>query len=190
MTIMGKKNDHVTPPQSLMTLANKITVIRILLIPIIVICLLKNMSTWVITLLAFCMLTDLLDGFVARIKKERTPLGAFLDPMADKLLLTAVFLTLTFLNRIDMWVFIVIFSRDLLIVLGWSIIYILTSSSKITPRLLGKLTTAAQMSLAFVFIIPFSAAGRNVILWTTVALTTISAIEYIFIAERRLGEWG
>ncbi|MCB4757415.1 MAG: CDP-alcohol phosphatidyltransferase family protein [Elusimicrobia bacterium] len=187
MKKLREKNESAAEP---MTLANKITVLRIILVPIIVIALLKHYTAWVLALLIFSMLTDFLDGLAARWKGERTLLGAFLDPMADKLLLTSLFLTLTIINRIDVWVFVVVFSRDLLIVLGWTIIFILTDSSKIKPTLLGKITTAAQMCTALGYILPLPALVQITFLWIMVVLTISSAIEYIIIAEKRLGEWG
>jgi len=176
--------------KSVMTLANKITVVRILLIPVIVIGLLEQHNNWVYLLLAISMATDLLDGLAARRLGERTRLGAFLDPMADKLLLTAVFLTLTFLKRIDMWVFVVVFSRDLMIVLGWTVIFILTGSSTVQPRPLGKSTTAAQMVMALAIMLPMPAPVVNGLLWLTIGLTVASAIDYLRVGERRLGDWG
>ncbi len=146
-----------------MTLANKITVLRILLIPVIVIGLLLEHKTWVYILLGFSMLTDLLDGLASRARKERTRLGAFLDPMADKLLLSAVYLTLTYLQIIHPWVFVLVFSRDLLIVLGWVVIYILTGSAKIQPQILGKITTAIQMLTALSFIVPLFADFQHIL---------------------------
>jgi cardiolipin synthase len=176
--------------KKVLTLANKITILRMLLIPIIVIGLIEGHTTWVYALLAVSMATDLLDGLVARRRGERTRLGAFLDPMADKLLLTAVYLSLTFLHRIDMWVFVVIFSRDLMIVLGWSVIFILTNSSTVQPRPLGKSTTAAQMATALAVLIPLPDAAVSAMLWIMIALTIASAIDYLRVGERRLGEWG
>lgn len=172
-----------------MTLANKITVGRIVLIPVIVIGLLQHRTTWVALLFFFSILSDFLDGLAARRRGERTKLGAFLDPMADKLLLTAVYITLTTLGKIQMWVFVVTFSRDLLIVLGWIVIYILTGASNIEPRPLGKITTAVQMAAALVFVMnlpdPFSA----ILLWCAIACTTASAIDYIIVGEKKLGAW-
>lgn len=173
-----------------MTLANKITIVRIVLIPVIVIGLLKQRTDWVIALLAFSMATDLLDGLAARLRGERTRLGAFLDPLADKILLTAVYMTITYLGLIETWVFVVIFSRDLLIVIGWGVIYILTSSSTIAPRLLGKATTAVQMATALAFIIDFPEGGRSFLLTATIIFTIASAIDYILVGEKRLGQWG
>lgn len=176
--------------RKVLTLANKITILRMALIPVIVIGLLEGLSLWVYALLAFSMFTDLLDGIVARRRGERTRLGAFLDPMADKLLLTAVYLTLTFLKSIDMWVFVVIFSRDLMIVLGWAVIFILTGSSTIQPRPLGKSTTAVQMATALAVMLPLPRSVGHVMVWMTIALTIASAIDYLRVGERRLGEWG
>jgi len=136
------------------------------------------------------MATDLLDGFAARRRGERTRLGAFLDPMADKLLLTSVFLSLTYLHQIPVWVFVAIFSRDVLIVLGWSVIFILTGSSTVQPRPLGKATTAAQMITALAVIVQAPAIATIVLLWIMIALTVISAVDYVRTGEKRLGEWG
>lgn len=173
-----------------MTLANKITILRMALIPVIVIGLLEGHSGWVYALLLVSMITDLLDGLAARKRGERTRLGAFLDPMADKLLLTAVYLTLTLLKRLDMWVFVVIFSRDLMIVLGWTVIFILTGSSTVQPRPLGKSTTAAQMATALAVMVPFPDVAVSAMLWITIVLTIASAVDYLRVGERRLGEWG
>jgi cardiolipin synthase (CMP-forming) len=177
------------PTKKVMTLANKITISRMLLIPIIVIGLLEGHTTWVYILLAISMLTDLFDGLVARRRGERTQLGAFLDPMADKLLLTAMYLTLTYLGRIDMWVFVVVFSRDLMIVLGFAVIYILTGSTAVTPRPLGKTATAAQMCTALAVLLPFPPVVSVIMMWTTITLTIASLVDYLRVGERRLGEW-
>jgi cardiolipin synthase len=169
-----------------MTLANKITILRILLIPAIVIGLLLDRKPWMYILLGFSMLTDLLDGLAARSRKERTRLGAFLDPLADKLLLSSVYLTLTYLHIIHPWIFVLVFSRDLLIVLGWTVIYILTGSSKIQPQILGKITTALQMATALSYIIPSLAGLQIPLLWSSVAATIVSAVDYVIIGQKRL----
>jgi len=175
--------------KSVMTLANKITVVRILTIPAIVIGMLEQAHVWVYALLTFSMATDLLDGLAARRRGERTRLGAFLDPLADKLLLIAVYMTLTHMGVIEVWVFVIIFSRDLLIVLGWSVIYILTGSSNITPRVLGKVTTAVQMAVALLFMLEVPETIHHFLLWAMILLTIASAADYVRLGEKRLGEW-
>src|SRR6202163_1184064 len=128
-----------------MTLANKITVLRIIAIPILIIALLEHQLGWARAIFILSILSDALDGTIARIRGERTPLGSFLDPMADKLLLLGTFIAYTYLGWIPVWIFITVISRDLIIILGWTVVYILTGNSKIEPRLLGKFTTALQM---------------------------------------------
>src|SRR5687768_10261011 len=103
-----------------MTLANKITLVRIVLIPVIIIGLLQGTPFWPDVFFILSVVTDVLDGFVARRRGERTVLGSFLDPVADKLLLVSVYLTLAHLRQLPLWAFVVVFSRDLLIFLGWN----------------------------------------------------------------------
>lgn len=173
-----------------MTLANKITVGRLVLIPAIVIGMLEKRLLVVCALLGIFMISDFLDGLAARKLGERTRLGAFLDPMADKLLLSAVFLTLTHLDKLGVWVFVVIFSRDVLIVLGWLMILILTGSAAIQPRPLGKATTALQMATALVFMIDgVPVPVKHVFLYSSVFLTAASAIDYIVVGNQRLVEY-
>jgi cardiolipin synthase len=173
-----------------LTLANKITLLRILLIPAIVIALHFHEMSWFHVLFIFTAFTDLLDGFIARLRGEQTRVGAFLDPMADKLLLTSVYLTLTTLGIIDVWVFVVVFSRDLLIVLGWGIIYILTRAAVIQPRILGKITTAVQMLAAFAFTLDFiEPIVKKTLLGAIVTLTIVSVVDYILVGEKKLGQW-
>lgn len=185
---MNEKNLH--NKKFRFTLANKITLLRIVMIPVTLICLLKQLYPAFYALFAFAVLTDLLDGLAARLRKEQTLLGAFIDPMADKLLLTSVYMALVHLGLIDVWVFVVVFSRDLLIVLGWSVIYILTRSFVIEPRILGKTTTAVQMFAALFFTIPqLDATLHKILLTAIVVLTSVSIVDYIFVGERRLGQW-
>lgn len=189
-----KTTDAATPPvdaskKKMMTLANKITILRIITIPVIVIGMIESQKEWVYVLLGFSMMTDLLDGLAARYRGERTRLGAFLDPLADKLLLTSVYMTLTLLGIVQTWVFVVVFSRDLLIVLGWVMIFILTGSTKIQPQILGKITTAVQMITALTYIIPLSLEVQRICLWTSIALTVASAIDYILVGQKRLASW-
>ena len=151
---------------------------------------LENKINTVLALLGFCMLTDFLDGFAARYRDEQSRLGSILDPLADKLLISSVFLTLATLDLIDMWVFVVFFSRDLLIVLGWLIIFILTGSSKIENRKTGKITTAIQMGTALAIIWGTTHQIQTGIIWLSVLFTIASTIEYVIVGEKRLGEWG
>ncbi len=174
-----------------MTLANRITLLRIGLIPVFAILFLERrdnplLSNWMLGVYAFAIFTDLLDGLAARIRMERTPLGTFLDPLADKLLATVSFVLLTYRGDIPLWVFVVVFSRDLIIVLGWTIVYILTSSSKIEPRPLGKATTFLQMSSCIALLFPVPVAMAYWIVRVMALVTILSAIDYMWIGSKRL----
>jgi cardiolipin synthase len=173
-----------------MTLANKITILRVLLIPPLVIGLLLDAPVWPAVIFLFSMLTDVLDGMAARLRGERTQLGVFLDPMADKLLLSATYLTLSYLHKIPLWAFVVVFSRDLLIVLGWSVIYILMKSSVIVPRWLGKVTTFTQMATLLCVMVGVPSKIVDPLFWSMITLTVASTIDYVSIGARRLGQFG
>lgn len=173
-----------------MTLANKITVLRIIAIPLLVIALFENQFIWARVIFILSIVSDALDGALARIRGERTPLGAFLDPLADKLLLVATFVTYTALGWIPLWIFIAVLSRDMLIVMGWAIVYILTGNAKIQPRLLGKITTASQMAVALGRLFNIPAPWFNAIVYTMITVTILSACDYIWVGNKRLGAFG
>jgi cardiolipin synthase (CMP-forming) len=170
-----------------MTLANRITILRILLIPVFIITLIEGYYPWPVLIFSFSCITDALDGFVARYRKQITPLGSFLDPMADKFLMFSSYLLCSYLKIIPTWVFVVILSRDLLIVLGWAIIYFITGSTEIKPRLLGKLTAIIQMFTMWVILLGIVPQMYITgLLYLTILITSLSGFDYIYIGSRKL----
>ena len=170
-----------------MTLASKITVLRIMAIPFYVIALLEGRLVWAQIILCLSVFSDALDGTIARLRRERTPLGAFLDPLADKLLLVVTYVIFSYLNWIPLWVLVAVLSRDLIIILGWSVVYILTNNSKIEPRPLGKITTALQMGVAVARLFHFPDPYYHSVLYLMIAATMLSAGDYVWIGNKRLG---
>jgi cardiolipin synthase len=170
-----------------MTLASKITVLRIIAIPFLVLALQEGHIAWAQFLFCFSVFSDALDGTIARWRGERTPLGAFLDPLADKLLLLVTYITFGYLKWIPLWVFVAVISRDLLIILGWTVVYILTTNSKIQPRPLGKVTTALQMALAMAKLFHMADPFYSWLLYSMIAATLLSAADYVWIGNKRLG---
>ena len=155
-----------------MGLANWLTVLRILLIPVF------------ITLLVFgaAAITDLLDGWAARHWKDESKLGAFLDPMADKLLLMSSFVTLTWLKVLPFWIAAVVISRDLILVIGALAIHM--AGGRITPRptRAGKLATFFQVVTVFLGVVaPFYdwPAGLRGVIWLAATFTIVSGLQYI-----------
>jgi cardiolipin synthase len=173
-----------------MTLANKITVLRIIAIPVFVVLLWEQHLGWARALFAASVASDALDGTIARIRGERTPLGTFLDPLADKLLLVSTYIAFTAQGLIPLWVFIAVLSRDMLIVMGWTLVYILTGNSKIQPRPLGKVTTALQMAAAVAMLFNFPAPLYQWTLHAMILATLLSAADYVWLGNKRLGAFG
>lgn len=184
---------------SSLNLANRITIGRIVLVPVFVILLLQyersalGSSEWarILAVVAFftAILTDAVDGFIARTRGQQTELGTFLDPLADKLLLTTsiILLALPSLNfqyRIPLWFVVLALSRDLIITLGALLIHILSGSVKIAPSALGKLTTFSQMiAVAWVLLkIPYP----QYLVYVSALLTLLSGIHYIVLGSRQL----
>ena len=131
-----------------MGLANWLTVLRILLIPVFVSLLVYKQRGPALAVFLLAALTDLLDGYVARQRGSQSRLGAFLDPLADKLLLVSSFVTLTWLRVLPFWIAAVVISRDLILMLGALAIHM--AGSRITPRptAAGKATTFFQVASA------------------------------------------
>ena len=170
-----------------MTLASKITVIRIIAIPFFAIALTEHYFRVAQIIFCLSVFSDALDGAIARLRGERTPLGAFLDPLADKLLLVVSYVVFSYLNWIPLWVFVAVVSRDLIIILGWSVVYILTGNKKIEPRPLGKVTTALQMTVAIGNLFAIGGPLYHVVLEAMIAATILSAGDYVWIGNKRLG---
>ena len=181
-----------------MTLANKITIIRILLIPFFITCFIYYtperdfLRLIALAIFTVSMLTDAIDGYVARKYYQKTRLGTVLDPMADKLLIISAFISLSMIAvlpqefRIPPWVSIVVISRDILIVLGFLIIHMLIGEIEIKPSILGKITTAFQMVTIVVVLLQFR---YSYVIWTTAAIfTALSGVGYLVRANRILNE--
>lgn len=172
-----------------MSLADKLSILRILLIPFFVACLLYFNSHNLflryvaIALFGVAVLTDFFDGLVARLKNEKSPIGQVIDPLADKLLLITAFISLYALRgtlplefKIPLWVILVIISRDFIILLGVLILNFLKIDPPIAPSLWGKLTTFFQMFTILSVLMNFSFCP---LIWTAaVIFTLISGIGY------------
>jgi cardiolipin synthase len=170
-----------------MTLASKITVLRIIAIPFFAIALLEHHGVAAQIIFCLSIFSDALDGTIARVRGERTTLGAFLDPLADKLLLVVCYIVLSFLAMIPLWVFVAVVSRDMIIILGWTVVYILTGNSKIQPRPLGKVTTVLQMAVALTKLFPTFEFLYQPLLYVMITATVLSAADYVWIGNMRLG---
>lgn len=165
-----------------MGLANWLTVLRILLIPIFVTLLVYRQRGPALAVFLAAALTDLLDGYVARQRGSQSRLGAFLDPLADKLLLVSSFVTLTWLRALPFWIAAVVISRDVILMVGALAIHM--AGGRITPRptLTGKLATFFQvLTVLMGLLAPFYHAPRlgRAVMWVAATFTVVSGLQYI-----------
>jgi cardiolipin synthase len=165
-----------------MGLANWLTVLRILLIPVFVTLLVYRQRGPALAVFLAAALTDLLDGYVARQRGSQSRLGAFLDPMADKLLLVSSFVTLTWLKALPFWIAAVVISRDLILMVGALAIHM--AGGRITPHpsRAGKLATFCQVLTVLAGLLaPFYPLGTltRVIVWLAATFTIVSGLQYI-----------
>jgi cardiolipin synthase len=175
------------------TTPNLLTLLRICLAPFLVAAVLENNYALSFVLFVVAGLTDALDGLLARLLKQRTMLGQYLDPVADKLLLSTLFVVLTYKGLIPARVTVLVFGRDLGILVVAAILYAAVGRREFKPSLLGKVNTLAQVSaVAAVLLHQLNTAHWVVISCTvaldaTMVLTVLSGLHYAWSAARRAG---
>ena len=131
-----------------MTIANLITIMRFLLVPGVVLALLSEQWQWAFAGFVVAGVSDGVDGFIARNFNQRTKLGAYLDPMADKLLLVSVFVMLGYMGELPLWLVIAAVSRDALIVCAVVLSTVMGNPVEVKPLMVSKANTAFQIILA------------------------------------------
>ncbi|HLZ33894.1 MAG TPA: CDP-alcohol phosphatidyltransferase family protein [Nitrospira sp.] len=167
-----------------MNIPNSLTILRILLIPVYIGLLVYERFDQALIVLLVAGITDALDGTIARAANQRTRLGAFLDPLADKLLLTSGFITLSTIHLIPSWVTIVVVSRDAILLLGTAVAQFTESHINIAPTFLGKGTTFLQLS--YVLLVIFFSSHQvdlgllSPLLFGMVAFTVSSGFHYLY----------
>ncbi|OLB57538.1 MAG: CDP-alcohol phosphatidyltransferase family protein [Nitrospirae bacterium] len=173
-----------------MNLPNSLTILRILLIPVFIGFLLYERYEYSLAVLLLAGLTDGLDGTIARVANQRTRLGAYLDPVADKLLLTSGFVTLSVLHLVPSWIAIVVVSRDMMLMTGTLLARLTESQLDISPTLLGKGTTLVQLSyLILVVVLTSRQMDLSLIqplLYLMVCVTVMSGFHYLYRGFTRL----
>lgn len=167
----------------MLNLANSLTILRILMAPVISILLVYKYWRLGLAIFVLAGITDALDGFIARVRAQRTELGMILDPLADKLLLSATFVTLVYLRQIPQWLFIIAISRDLIVVGGFLVIYIVKGEATVSVSWIGKITTGLQMLTVLVTLVAHVAGGAGFyvsgVIYLTAAVTILSGLDYL-----------
>jgi cardiolipin synthase len=180
--------------RQLLTAPNQLTLLRMLFLPFIVDNLVDRHYTTALVLFVLAGLSDGLDGFLARRLHQQTLLGQYLDPIADKLLLSTMFLSLSIMHKIPWRYTVMVFSRDISILAASSVLYAIAGLRDFRPSIFGKANTFSQVAAIF-FVLLFEVErvrwiwiGRTAFLWATFAFTVISGVHYVFLASHRLRE--
>jgi cardiolipin synthase len=174
------------------SLPNTITLLRLLFIPFIVLYILDADYRMALLLFVLAGITDSLDGNLARLLKQKTQLGMYLDPIADKLLLSTLFLVLSLVGEIPWRVTVLVFSRDFGILLIAALLYATTSLRDFRPSLFGKASTVAQVLTVFFVLYAhvnpaeWVAQVRVAGLWLTAVLAVVTAVHYALLVGPRL----
>ena len=171
---------------SVLNLPNCITLLRIGAIPIFLILLVDERYTEALIVFILAGITDSLDGLLARWLDARTTLGAFIDPLADKLLLVSSFIILAFLGFIPRWLAVLVITRDVIILIGYSVLFFVTGHSiEVRPTLIGKASTFFQLvTVSMALVALHNPNWHFPLLWHTTlvlagASVTISGLQYL-----------
>ena len=179
-----------------MNLANRLTMLRILLVPVFIAALLYYtpdrhfLYFTALGIFLVACLTDALDGYLAKKMNQKTEFGSYMDPLADKLLLLSGFLSLSLMGnlpaamRVPGWVTIPILSRDVVILVGSLTVFMATGTLKARPLFIGKLTTVVQMATLLLSLLLVPLPLRQAFYFLSLVLTVWSGILYIHMGGR------
>jgi cardiolipin synthase len=187
------------PPQTaalkfsqILTMPNQLTLVRLAFLPFIIIEMFEGRYGWALLLFVLAGLSDGLDGLLARRLHQQTLLGQYLDPIADKMLLSTTFMVLSILGKIPWKYTVMVFSRDVCIVLISALLYTIAGLRDFRPSIFGKANTFAQLAaVVFVMLFQWDHAkwvwvGEKTFLRATFAFTIVSALHYVYLVGIRL----
>jgi cardiolipin synthase (CMP-forming) len=178
--------------RQILTAPNQLTLLRMIFLPFIVINLVKDDYKWALGLFVLAGLSDGLDGLLARKLHQQTLLGQYLDPIADKLLMSTMFLVLSIEHMIPWKYTVVVFSRDVSILLVSGVLFMIAGLRDFRPSIFGKANTFAQVSAVFfallLLVVParWIWIARTTFLRATFIFTIVSAVHYAFLVQHRL----
>lgn len=175
---------------SKLNIPNFLTMVRIVCVPILVICLMEGRFGEAFIVFVVGGASDALDGLLARSLHQKTLIGAILDPIADKLLLDSTFVMLAAIDTIPRWLAVVVISRDVIIVIGVLLLFLIRGSVQIKPTISSKLTTLFQLGTAFAVLLSLETGWfveiLPVLYAATGAITVVSGGQYLAIGFRLL----
>jgi len=174
------------------TVPNEITFLRLGFLPLFIILIHSEYYKWALAVLILAGLTDGIDGLLARWLDQKSSLGAILDPVADKLLLSSSFFVLALKGKLHWWLTILVLSRDVLILTIAAVIIVVAGYRPFPPSLFGKFTTTSQIVLVFAVILTAVTSQHWLVQLTRLliifvaGLTVFSGLHYSVVMARRL----
>lgn len=178
------------------TIANQLTLMRLVFVPFVIINVVDGNYGWALALFIAAGISDGLDGLLARTLKQQTLLGEYLDPIADKLLLSSLFLVLSFMSHIPWRFTILVFTRDVGILIVSAVLYAAVGLRDFRPSIFGKLNTGAQIGAIFFVLLQeihpmqWLMVTKQAFLWLTFLFTVLSGLHYIYLVGQRLKTQG
>jgi cardiolipin synthase len=174
------------------TAPNQLTLLRMVFVPFIVIYLVDGHYLWALIVFVVAGFSDGLDGLLARTLHQQTLLGQYLDPIADKLLMSTMFLVLSILHKIPWKYTVLVFSRDISILSASAVLFAIAGLRNFRPSIFGKANTVSQISAVFFVLL----LQVHTVRWVWIAqifsleatfwFTIVSAVHYVFLVQRRL----
>jgi cardiolipin synthase len=164
----------------MLNIPNFLSVARIIFVPLFIILLINRFFGWALLVFLAAAITDAVDGLLARLLHQRTILGSYLDPAADKLLTASSFITLAILNILPGWLAVVVISRDVIIALGIMIFHWTSHPLEMRPSLASKITTVFQFCTVIAALLSKPPSFMDLLIWGTGVSTVVSGLQYIW----------
>lgn len=188
------ESQSISRVRVILSVPNQLTFLRLAFLPFLIISISYQRYDWALGVLLAAAISDALDGILARRLHQKTAVGAYLDPIADKLLLSSSFLMLAVEHKIRWWLAIIVLGRDVLILTAAVVILLAVGYVAFPPSIWGKLTTAFQILMVFMVIVlalvenPVLQMVRHVFAWVVGGLTIFSGLHYSFTVAKRLSQ--
>lgn len=174
----------------ILNVPNILTLARIILTPFIVFAILEQRATLALILMAIAGITDMLDGAIARYFNQRSTVGAYMDPLADKLMLVSTMVALYMVHQVPLFLFLAVLFRDLIIIIGALAYEMITHKLEMKPTIPSKITTFLQIIFVLTALSDMAwqlpgVQALQLITWLAFAFTCISGLQYMIVWMRK-----
>ena len=171
-----------------MNIPNLLTILRILLVPVFIIYVIHNNLWMALIIFILAGITDGIDGLIARVLNQKTVIGAYLDPIADKMLLISAYISLGIKGMLPIWLSVIVVSRDIIIISGIAVISLMGKGPDIRPSVSSKINTVFQIGTIIIALSSLSDSYIKLFITATAILTVLSGFQYIYLGIKAMGD--